>query len=98
MVPYHSHSSLKQYMPQKPIKIGFKVWVRADSTNGYISQFQVYTRKETSSTEKGLGSLVVKDLTATIQHSNHHVYCDNFSQVFSYSLTFYLLEYMHVAP
>ena len=44
MVPYKGRSSLKQYMPQKPIKRGFKVWVRADSTNGYVSQFQVYTQ------------------------------------------------------
>ena len=56
MVPYKGRSSLKQYMPQKPIKRGFKVWVRADSITGYISQFQVYTGKESSSTEKGLGS------------------------------------------
>ena len=82
MVPYKGRSSLKQYMPQKPIKRGFKVWVRADSTNGYVSQFQVYTGKESSSTEKGLGSRVVKDLTATIQHRNHHVYCDNFFSSF----------------
>ena len=82
MVPYKGRSSLKQYMPQKPTKRGFKVWVRADSTNGYVSQFQVYTGKEMSSTEKGLGSRVVKDLTATIQHRNHHVYCDNFFSSF----------------
>ena len=79
MVPYKGRSSLKQYMPQKPVKRGFKVWVRADSTNGYVSQFQVYT---TSSTEKGLGSRVVKDLTASIHHSNHHVYCNNFFSSF----------------
>ena len=96
MVPYKGHSSLKQYMPQKPIKRGFKVWVRADSTNGYVSQFQVYTGKESSSTEKGLGSRVVKDLTATIQHRNHHVYCDNFFSVFNSSLIFYLLAFMPV--
>lgn len=32
-----------------------------------------------------MGSRVVKDLTATIQHKNHHVYCDFFSsfQLFS---------------
>uniref|UniRef100_A0A1X7V7F8 PiggyBac transposable element-derived protein domain-containing protein n=1 Tax=Amphimedon queenslandica TaxID=400682 RepID=A0A1X7V7F8_AMPQE len=85
MAPYKGRSSLKQYMPQKPIKRGFKEWVRADNINGYDSQFQVYTRKETSSTENGLGSRVAKDLTATIHHCNHHLYCDNFSsfQLFS---------------
>ncbi|XP_011407636.1 PREDICTED: piggyBac transposable element-derived protein 4-like [Amphimedon queenslandica] len=77
IVPYKGRSSLKQYMPQKPIKRGFKVLVRVDSMNGYVYQFKVYTGKETSSTEKGLGSRVVKNLTVTIQHHNHHVYCDN---------------------
>ena len=44
--------------------------------SGYISHFQVYTGKE-SSTEKVLGARVVTDIGATIQHQNHHVYCDN---------------------
>ena len=39
MVKYKGRSSLKQYLPMKPIKRGFKVWVRADSTNGYINDF-----------------------------------------------------------
>ena len=38
-------STLKQYMPLKPVKRGIKVWVRADSHNGYFSQFQVYKGK-----------------------------------------------------
>ena len=25
----------KQYLPKKPVKRGFKVWVRADGVNGY---------------------------------------------------------------
>ena len=36
MIPFKGRSSLKQYLPLKPVKHGFKVWVRADSTNGYI--------------------------------------------------------------
>ena len=57
MVPYKGRSSLKQYMPKKPVKRGLKVWVRADSVTGYISRFQIYTGKK--STEKGLGARVV---------------------------------------
>ena len=81
MVPYKGRSSLKQYMPKKPVKRGLKVWVRADSVTGYISRYQVYTGKEKSS-EKGLGSRVVKELTADLHHRNHHVYCDNFFSSF----------------
>ena len=78
MVPYKGRSSLKQYLPKKPIKRGLKVWMRADSVTGYISQFQVYVGKQTTSSEKGLGSRVVKDLTRSLTHRYYHVYCDNF--------------------
>ena len=52
MVP---RSTLKQYMPMKPVKRGLKVWMRADSINNYVSEFQVYVGKEKSA-EKGTGS------------------------------------------
>ena len=81
MIKYKGRSSLKQYMPMKPVKRGIKVWARADSTNGYISRFQVYTGKENSS-ETGLGNRVVKDLTSDIHHKNHQVFCDNFFSSF----------------
>ena len=81
MVPYKGRSSLKQYMPKKPVKRGFKIWVRADSVTGYVSRFQVYSGKEKSS-EKGLGNRVVKELTADLHHKNHQVYCDNFFSSF----------------
>ncbi len=41
------------------MKRGFKIWVRADSTNGYICDFSVYTGKEESA-EKNLGPKAVK--------------------------------------
>uniref|UniRef100_A0A1X7UZ33 PiggyBac transposable element-derived protein domain-containing protein n=1 Tax=Amphimedon queenslandica TaxID=400682 RepID=A0A1X7UZ33_AMPQE len=41
----------------------------------------VYTGKETSS-ETGLGSRVVKDLTFDIHHKNHQVFCYNFFSSF----------------
>lgn len=36
MIKYKGRTSLKQYMPMKPIKRGIKMWCRADSTNGYL--------------------------------------------------------------
>ena len=60
MIPYKGRSSLKQFLPNKPIKHGMKVWMRADSHNGYVSEFQVYVGKSGDS-EKGLGSRVVKN-------------------------------------
>ena len=51
--------------PKKPIKRGFKIWVRADSDNGFVYEYQVYCGKEKRS-ETGLGSQVVRDLKRSI--------------------------------
>ena len=77
MIPFKGRSSMKQYIPKKPIKRGFKVWTRADSKNGFVSEFQVYVGKK-KEVERRLGARVVKDLTRKIVGKNHHVYCDNF--------------------
>ena len=78
MIPFKGRSSLKQYMPKKPVRRGIKVWALADSENGYIANFQVYTGKHGDSTEKGLGAKVVKHLTSPYVNSCRHVYFDNF--------------------
>ena len=78
MIKFTGRSSLKQYMPMKPVKRGIKVWVLADSHNGYFSKFQVYTGKQDGVVEKGLGARVVKDLTSSLKGKYHHVYFDNF--------------------
>ena len=54
-----------------------KVWVLADSRNGYFHTLQVYTGKD-GSAEKKLGQRVVKDLTRLLKGKNHHVFFDNF--------------------
>ena len=40
MVRYKGRSSLKQYMPKKPIKRGFKIWCLCDANGGYMQEFQ----------------------------------------------------------
>ena len=37
---------MKQYMPLNSVKRGFKLWVVADSTNGYFFDVQVYIGRE----------------------------------------------------
>ena len=64
MIKFQGRSSLKQYNPMKPVKRGIKVWVLADSHNGYFKKFQVYTGKDENRVEHGLGERVVKTLTA----------------------------------
>ena len=70
---------MKQYVPKKPVKRGFKVWVRADAVNGYVSEFDIYTGKVPGEREFGLGGNVVKRLTRNITGRHHNIiYCDNF--------------------
>ena len=77
MIKFKGRSSLKQHLPMKPIKRGFKVWVRADSHNGYLCNFEIYTGKE-DSVETNLGAKVVKKLSRTLVGKRYHLYFDNF--------------------
>ena len=78
MVAYKGRSSMKQYLPKKPIKRGFKIWMRADAVNGYVSEFSVYTGK-VKDAPGALGGNVVRALSENLQHKNYHLYIDNFS-------------------
>ena len=82
MIKFQGRSSLKQYMPQKPTKRGIKVWVLADSHNGYFWKFEVYTGKNGETVERGLPARVVKTLTEELKRQNFHVYFDNFFNSF----------------
>ena len=55
MIPFKRRSSLKQYMPNKPVKRGIKVWALADAKNGYISKAKVYTSKKSDRSRVKLG-------------------------------------------
>lgn len=77
IIKFKGRSSIRQYMPMKPIKRGYKTWTRANES-GYVCEFQVYTGKVENKTEKALGSRVVKDLTRELVGGNHHVYFDNY--------------------
>jgi len=68
---------MKQYMPMKPIKRDYKFRVRADQ-NGYVCQFQMYTRKVGKTAEKCLGERVVKDLSRTLVGKNYQLYFNNY--------------------
>ena len=78
MVAFKGRSSLKQYIPLKPTKRGFKVWTLCDSANGYISNFQVYTGAQGSSPEYGLGGQVVKTLAQPFLDKNYNLFFDNY--------------------
>jgi Transposase IS4 len=43
MVKFKGRNAMKQYMKNKPIKWGFKMWARCCSKTGYLFQFDYYT-------------------------------------------------------
>ena len=77
MIKFKGRSCLKQYMPKKPIKRGYKVWMRCND-NAFASQFEIYTGKTDGEVEKNLDSKVVKKLSQCMYGKNHRIFMDNF--------------------
>ena len=79
MVAFKGRLSFRQYMPAKPTKYGIKVWMVADSSNGYVLNFDVYLGKEAGHRRThGLGYDFVTKMITPFMNKNHHVYFDNF--------------------
>ena len=79
MVSFRGRLDFRQYLPAKPTKYGIKVWMRADSHNGYCNDFEVYLGKpKDGQRQVGLGKQVVERMTATLRGTNSHIYCDNY--------------------
>ena len=78
MIPFKGRSSMKQYLPLKPVKRGFKVWVIADATNGYTYDLNVYTGATAGGREMALGEKVVLKLSNSIKGRHHQLYFDNY--------------------
>lgn len=78
MVKGKGKNPFKQYLPNKPIKRGTKIWEDACSCCGYLYDFQVYTGKVNGVTEHGLAHRVVVDLVSQLHNKGIVVCIDNF--------------------
>nr|XP_023397070.1 piggyBac transposable element-derived protein 4-like isoform X1 [Loxodonta africana]XP_023397071.1 piggyBac transposable element-derived protein 4-like isoform X1 [Loxodonta africana]XP_023397072.1 piggyBac transposable element-derived protein 4-like isoform X1 [Loxodonta africana]XP_023397073.1 piggyBac transposable element-derived protein 4-like isoform X1 [Loxodonta africana]XP_023397074.1 piggyBac transposable element-derived protein 4-like isoform X1 [Loxodonta africana]XP_023397075.1 len=80
MVPFKGHSSVKQYMPIKPVKRGYKVWCLADSQTGFVTQFDIYCGKKgvDHDSSLSLGESVVLGLCHSWYHSHRLISFNNF--------------------
>lgn len=77
MIPYHGHHSAKQFIRNKPVRFGYKMWIMC-SADGYPYNFSVYCGKE-ERRKLPLGSQVVMDLLQpVVNKENHVVFFDNF--------------------
>ena len=78
MVLFKGKSSFKQYIPNKPTKRGYKVWVRADAINGYCCDIDIYAGATQGATQFGLGASVVKTMVEPLYGQGYFVFYDNF--------------------
>ena len=79
MIAFKGRLSFRQYMPAKPTKYGIKVWMAADSENGYVNNFSVYLGKEANVPRvNGLGYDVVMKMASPFLRKHRHIFFDNF--------------------
>jgi hypothetical protein len=80
MVGFKGRLSFLQYLPRKPTKWGMKAFVLADSSNGYVYNWKLYTGKDKSLPlgEQSYPHAVVLDLLKGLERRGHHVYVDNY--------------------
>ena len=73
-------SGIRQYIKNKPTKWGIKLWVIADSANGYTYDFDVYAGKNAGQevSPNGLGYDVVMRLVSSLMNQGYHLYFDNY--------------------
>ena len=79
MIAFKGRLSFCQYMPAKPMKYGIKVWVAADSENGYVANMSIYQGSENGRTYvHGQGYDVVMSMVKPFLNKRHHLFLDNF--------------------
>lgn len=79
MVATKACNSMKQYLKMKPSKYGFKLFVLADSYNGYTLDFNIFTGHTPSPSGHGLPyDAVMALLDPSFLGSGYHLYVDNF--------------------
>ena len=79
MIAFKGRLSFRQYMPAKPTEYGIKVWMAADSENGYVNNFSVYLGKEANVPRvNGLGYDVVMKMASPFLRKHRHIFFDNF--------------------
>jgi hypothetical protein len=80
MISFKGRLAFRQYIPAKPTKYGIKVWMIADSPNGFVANFSVYLGKEDEDARRihGLGYNVVMKMAEPFLNKHRHIFCDNF--------------------
>ena len=74
MNPAKNRLGIKQYIKNKPVKWGLKSFLLCDSTNGYVTNFEVYSGKESHIIPQlgAMGNIVYRLLTSARLHDLGH--------------------------
>jgi hypothetical protein len=75
MVAYKGRSPIKQYIPSKPHKWGYKIWCLC--SEDYLLHFEVYAGKENDPSDAGATVDTVLRMTAAYQQQQRVLYTDN---------------------
>ena len=80
MVPFKGHLGFRQFMKEKAVKFGIKLWVMAGSGTAYCYNLEVYTGKHGQQIKRlmGLSAQVITGLTKPIHNFGHIIYMDDF--------------------
>ena len=81
MVPYYGRHGCKQYIQNKQVKFGYKLWVAATLLGSAIQFYPSAGKDDNYNKDIGLGGSVVMTLISklpTVPNSNYHVVMDNF--------------------
>ena len=80
MIAFKGRLEFRQYMPAKPTKYGIKVWMAADSENGYINNIAIYQGSEEGKDGyvHGQGYDAVMSMARPFLNKNHHLFFDNY--------------------
>ena len=75
MIGFKGRHSLKQYLPMKPTKWGFKVFLLCESTSGYCLKHKFYHEK---GSEEYKPKNLCLELASGFENQGYHIYLDNF--------------------
>ena len=98
MMPYYGSHSCKQFIREKPIRFGYKLWVLASST-GLPYHIEIHKGKSLNAEDIPLEERVVKTALEICDNPvNHRVSLTTFSQVISCLLTWMLKDSEPLVP
>lgn len=78
VIPYKGrYCFIRQFMPDKPVRFGIKVWLLASSKSRFVWRIEVYFGEGSGSGEHGLGYHVVDRMIKGLEHRGHILVVDN---------------------